>query len=265
MTSVRAVEQTRMGIAALLVSNIGWGVLPLYWHALSGMNAISVLAYRLIATLVVMIALLMAFRRYRAYHAIAALWCAAEQKAVRAGTRRHHGYQRELVAVHISGGQRPGAADLNRVPDYASAQRGAGRGHVRCAVTDVPVGGDRARRQFLRLRSAQTYVPLDAIAQAENDKDMRQWEPLNSMLLISSTLAFARYDDKRMWAYDVIENAMTRNLGYSFSEEYDESAEDNEDTNEVGGQPGPRLNYGPTYYAAFVHDPEGNNIEAMLV
>lgn len=28
------------------------------------------------------------------------------------------------------------------------------------------------------------YVPLDA-AQAENDKDMRQWEPLNSMLLIS--------------------------------------------------------------------------------
>lgn len=24
-------------------------------------------------------------------------------------------------------------------------------------------------------------------------------------------------------------------------------------------------NYGPTYYAAFVHDPEGNNIEAMLV
>lgn len=109
------------------------------------------------------------------------------------------------------------------------------------------------------------YVPLDAIAQAENDKDMRQWEPLNSMLLISSTLAFARYDDKRMWAYDVIENAMTRNLGYSFSEEYDESAEDNEDTNEVGGQPGPRLNYGPTYYAAFVHDPEDNNIEAMLV
>lgn len=29
--------------------------------------------------------------------------------------------------------------------------------------------------------------------------------------------------------------------------------------------PGPRLNYGPTYYAAFVHDPEDNNIEAMLV
>lgn len=70
-----------MGIAALLVSNIGWGVLPLYWHALSGMNAISVLAYRLIATLVVMIALLMAFRRYRAYHrAIAALWRAQRSK-----------------------------------------------------------------------------------------------------------------------------------------------------------------------------------------
>ena len=30
------------------------------------------------------------------------------------------------------------------------------------------------------------------------------------------------------------------------------------------GQPGPRPNYGPTYYAAFIHDPDGNNIEAML-
>ena len=30
------------------------------------------------------------------------------------------------------------------------------------------------------------------------------------------------------------------------------------------GEPGQRPNYGPTYYAAFVHDPEGNNIEAML-
>ncbi len=79
--------------------------------------------------------------------------------------------------------------------------------------------------QFLHLRLLKRYVPLDAIAQADNDKDMRQWEPLNSMLLISSTLAFTRYDDKRMWAYDVIENAMTRNLGYSFSEEYDESPE----------------------------------------
>ena len=49
------------------------------------------------------------------------------------------------------------------------------------------------------------------------------------MLLISSTLAFARYDDKRMWAYDVIENAMTRNLEYSFNEESEESDEDDED------------------------------------
>ncbi|KAA8822046.1 VOC family protein [Bifidobacterium vespertilionis] len=30
------------------------------------------------------------------------------------------------------------------------------------------------------------------------------------------------------------------------------------------GQPGPRPAYGPTYYAAFIHDPDGNNIEAML-
>jgi len=29
------------------------------------------------------------------------------------------------------------------------------------------------------------------------------------------------------------------------------------------GAPGPRPNYGPTYYAAFVHDPDGANIEAV--
>lgn len=50
-----------MGIAVLLVSDIGWGVLPLYWRALSSMNAISVLAYRLVATLAAMVALLVAF------------------------------------------------------------------------------------------------------------------------------------------------------------------------------------------------------------
>ena len=29
------------------------------------------------------------------------------------------------------------------------------------------------------------------------------------------------------------------------------------------GKPGLRPNYGPTYYAAFVHDPDGMNIEAV--
>jgi catechol 2,3-dioxygenase-like lactoylglutathione lyase family enzyme len=29
------------------------------------------------------------------------------------------------------------------------------------------------------------------------------------------------------------------------------------------GAPGPRPNYGPTYYAAFLKDPEGNNIEVV--
>jgi catechol 2,3-dioxygenase-like lactoylglutathione lyase family enzyme len=29
------------------------------------------------------------------------------------------------------------------------------------------------------------------------------------------------------------------------------------------GAPGPRPNYGPSYYAAFLKDPEGNNIEAV--
>jgi hypothetical protein len=29
------------------------------------------------------------------------------------------------------------------------------------------------------------------------------------------------------------------------------------------GKPGPRPEYGPHYYAAFVKDPEGNNIEVV--
>jgi hypothetical protein len=29
------------------------------------------------------------------------------------------------------------------------------------------------------------------------------------------------------------------------------------------GKPGLRENYGPTYYAAFAYDPDGNNIEAV--
>jgi catechol 2,3-dioxygenase-like lactoylglutathione lyase family enzyme len=29
------------------------------------------------------------------------------------------------------------------------------------------------------------------------------------------------------------------------------------------GAPGPRPHYGPDYYGAFVHDPDGNNIEAV--
>jgi predicted lactoylglutathione lyase len=29
------------------------------------------------------------------------------------------------------------------------------------------------------------------------------------------------------------------------------------------GKPGPRPDYGPTYYAAFLIDPDGNNVEAV--
>jgi catechol 2,3-dioxygenase-like lactoylglutathione lyase family enzyme len=30
------------------------------------------------------------------------------------------------------------------------------------------------------------------------------------------------------------------------------------------GAPGPRPDYGPTYFAAFVLDPDGNNVEAVV-
>lgn len=57
-----------MGIAVMLVSDIGWGVLPLYWRALSSTNAISVLAYRLVATLAAMVAIAVySFGAIRAY------------------------------------------------------------------------------------------------------------------------------------------------------------------------------------------------------
>lgn len=31
------------------------------------------------------------------------------------------------------------------------------------------------------------------------------------------------------------------------------------------GAPGPRPDYGPTYWAAFLHDPDGNNVEAVCL
>ena len=31
------------------------------------------------------------------------------------------------------------------------------------------------------------------------------------------------------------------------------------------GAPGPRADYGPTYYAAFLVDPDGNNVEAVCL
>jgi len=31
------------------------------------------------------------------------------------------------------------------------------------------------------------------------------------------------------------------------------------------GPPGPRADYGPTYYAAFLLDPDGNNVEAVCL
>jgi catechol 2,3-dioxygenase-like lactoylglutathione lyase family enzyme len=31
------------------------------------------------------------------------------------------------------------------------------------------------------------------------------------------------------------------------------------------GGPGPRPDYGPTYYAAFLVDPDGNNVEAVCL
>lgn len=104
---------------------------------------------------------------------------------------------------------------------------------VRCYMENVAEFAD----------SSTAGKALNTIAQAANDKDMRQCEPLNSMLLISSALAFAQYDDKRIWAYDVIENAITRNLEYSFNEESEESEEDDEDEDNAAGPAAPWMAY----------------------
>lgn len=76
---------------------------------------------------------------------------------------------------------------------------------IRCFMENVAEFAD----------STDAGKALSTIEQAAYDDDLRRCDPLNSMLLISCALAFARYDDKRMWAYDVIDNALVRNLGDS--------------------------------------------------
>ena len=69
------VRQTSFGIASLLVSNIGWGVLPLYWHAMSSMDSMNVLAYRLVTTLITLVAFLLITRRLgNCWQSYAELW-----------------------------------------------------------------------------------------------------------------------------------------------------------------------------------------------
>ncbi|MBT1175284.1 hypothetical protein JS530_07195 [Bifidobacterium sp. LC6] len=73
---------------------------------------------------------------------------------------------------------------------------------IRCYMENVAAFAD----------PATAGKALTCIVEAAHDVDLRHGDPLNSMLLVSSALSFARYDGTRLWAYDVVEHEMSRNL-----------------------------------------------------
>lgn len=73
---------------------------------------------------------------------------------------------------------------------------------IRCYMENVAAYAD----------SPTAGKALTLVMQAAHDKDLQYCDPLNGMLLVSSALAYARYADKRMWAYDAIEDELARNL-----------------------------------------------------
>ena len=78
----------------------------------------------------------------------------------------------------------------------------------------------------------------------------------------------AGYGDARPWLWIVEEDATRGKLHIAFSAgQHSEVDAFHAAALAAGGKdngaPGPRPHYGPSYYGAFVLDPEGNNIEAV--
>lgn len=73
--SPKPVTQTAQGLAATTFSSVAWGLLPVYWHALSKVSPQNVLAYRFIFTMLTMVCVVVfggGFRR--TIQAIRNLW-----------------------------------------------------------------------------------------------------------------------------------------------------------------------------------------------
>lgn len=82
----------------------------------------------------------------------------------------------------------------------------------------------------------------------------------------STSLAFGANGDKIFWISDGSD--VGKGLHVAFKAERREQVDRfHEAALKAGGRdngkPGPRPNYGPNYYAAFVYDPDGANIEAV--
>lgn len=78
----------------------------------------------------------------------------------------------------------------------------------------------------------------------------------------------AGYGDTRPWFWIVDEDATRGKLHIAFSAgQHSEVDAFHAAALAAGGKdngaPGPRPHYGPSYYGAFVLDPEGNNVEAV--
>lgn len=75
MPTAPPVTQTPRGLLAITISSVAWGLLPIYWDALRSVASNTVLAYRIITTMVTMLILLALLRRHRHFFAACArLW-----------------------------------------------------------------------------------------------------------------------------------------------------------------------------------------------
>lgn len=71
---------------------------------------------------------------------------------------------------------------------------------IRCYMENVASDAD----------SPTASMALDRIVEAAYSPDIQFYDPMNAAMLLGSALAFARHDDKTMWAYDVIDTALER-------------------------------------------------------
>jgi chloramphenicol-sensitive protein RarD len=69
------VTQTPRGLIAITISSVAWGLFPIYWDALRSVPATTVLAYRIITTMITMMLLLVILRKHRSFFAsFVSLW-----------------------------------------------------------------------------------------------------------------------------------------------------------------------------------------------
>lgn len=76
--------------------------------------------------------------------------------------------------------------------------------------------------------------------------------------------AFVAEDGSAVWVSTAAEGDAVAPIHVAFQAADNDAVKAFYEAGLANGGTDPRPNYGPTYYAAFVHDPEGNNIEAML-